>query len=139
MDQAGVAAQVGAIWQDELAGYPLWALHNATRWWLSRHNPDRRKKPLPGDISARCEVEMMLVRIAQRKVDQFDKFGAPKPKPEPEVRKHVTDEERDRVDKLMHYFANRGACRKIKGSEKDEIACSKPGGEKYHDSKTSKQ
>ena len=104
MDQAGVAAQVGAIWQDELAEYPLWALHNATRWWLSRHNPDRRKKPLPGDISARCEVEMMLVRIAQRKVDQFDLNGPPPAPPEEKESQPMTDEQRAEFEETLSRF-----------------------------------
>lgn len=75
MDQAGVAKQVGDIWQDELEGYPLWAVHNACRWWLSRKNTMRHKKPLPGDISDRCETEMMLVRLAERRVAFFDVNG----------------------------------------------------------------
>lgn len=47
MDRGAVAKQVADIWQAELAPYPLWAIHNATRWWLSRHNDLRRKKTRP--------------------------------------------------------------------------------------------
>ncbi len=45
-------------WLEALAGYPQWAIERAVRWWKSADNPDRRKKPLEGDIAARCKVEM---------------------------------------------------------------------------------
>jgi len=93
MDRVAIAAQVGQIWLDELAEYPLWAIHNATRWWVSSKNDRRHKKPLPGDISERCEVEIMLVRVAQRAVERFDKYGAPKVDDEPPA-VEMTDDER---------------------------------------------
>jgi hypothetical protein len=45
-------------WLEALASYPQWAIERAVRWWKSADNPDRRKKPLEGDIAARCKVEM---------------------------------------------------------------------------------
>jgi hypothetical protein len=45
-------------WLEELGTYPQWAIERAVRWWKSSENQDRRKKPLEGDISARCKVEM---------------------------------------------------------------------------------
>lgn len=49
-------------WMEALAPYPQWAIERAVRWWKSEHNPDRRKKPLEGDIAARCKVEMHGVK-----------------------------------------------------------------------------
>lgn len=45
-------------WLEELQGYPQWAIERAVRWWKSSDNADRRKKPLEGDIAARCKIEM---------------------------------------------------------------------------------
>ena len=45
-------------WLEALAQYPQWAIERAVRWWKSADNSDRRKKPLEGDIAARCIVEM---------------------------------------------------------------------------------
>jgi len=104
LDRAAVSEQVGEIWQDELAPYPLWSIHNACRWWLSKDNPDRRKKPLPGDISERCEVEMMLVRIAQRKVDHFDRHGPPPEEPEAAPSEPMTDAQRAEFEQTLASF-----------------------------------
>jgi hypothetical protein len=45
-------------WLEALAPFPQWAIERAVRWWKSAENTDRRKKPLEGDIAARCRVEM---------------------------------------------------------------------------------
>ena len=45
-------------WLEALSPYPQWAIERAVRWWKSADNSDRRKKPLEGDIAARCKVEM---------------------------------------------------------------------------------
>lgn len=45
-------------WARALAEFPLWAVEKATQWWQSADNPDRRKRPLHGDIVARCREEM---------------------------------------------------------------------------------
>ncbi len=52
-------------WADALAEYPQWAIQNAVRWWKSEHNPYRSKRPLEGDIAARCRVEVDPVRAAK--------------------------------------------------------------------------
>lgn len=58
-------------WLEELQSYPQWAIERAVRWWKSADNPGRRKKPLEGDIAARCKVEMRgigsLQKILERK------------------------------------------------------------------------
>ena len=45
-------------WREALAEFPRWAIERAVRWWKSADNPDRRKRPLEGDIAARCRIEM---------------------------------------------------------------------------------
>lgn len=45
-------------WLEALGGFPQWAIDRAVRWWKGAENPDRRKRPLEGDIAARCRVEM---------------------------------------------------------------------------------
>lgn len=53
-------------WAEALDGKPQWAIEKAVRWWKGADNPDRRKRPLEGDILARCRVEMDAVRAAER-------------------------------------------------------------------------
>ena len=45
-------------WLEALGEYPQWAIERAVRWWKSADNLDRRKRPLEGDIAARCKKEM---------------------------------------------------------------------------------
>ena len=53
-------------WAAELGNHPQWVVERAVRWWKSEANPDRRKRPLEGDISARCKRETDAVRAATR-------------------------------------------------------------------------
>lgn len=75
-------------WREALARFPDWAIERAARWWKSADNPDRRKRPLEGDIAARCLVEMngvfSAVEIAERR-----RSG----------REFATDAPRDRISK----------------------------------------
>lgn len=93
---AGVIPQnfsksIGADYDAELAEFPAWAIVKARRWWLSRENEYRHRKPLPGDLGERASLEMGLVRYAEHAVRAFDRNGPPKT-PEP-PRKPLTDEE----------------------------------------------
>jgi len=45
-------------WFNALREFPQWAIERAVRWWKSDANADRRKRPLEGDIVARCRIEM---------------------------------------------------------------------------------
>jgi hypothetical protein len=56
-------------WREALAEFPRWAIERAVRWWKSADNPDRRKRPLEGDIAARCRVEMNGVPSAAKMLD----------------------------------------------------------------------
>lgn len=72
-------------WLEALGEYPQWAIERAVRWWKSEYNADRRKKPLEGDIAARCKVEMRgigaLPEILKRKAS--GRWIAPEPERKP--------------------------------------------------------
>ena len=83
-------------WMEELAPYPQWAIERAVRWWKSSENPDRRKKPLEGDIAARCRFEMRgigsLPELIARKVQgRYIEQEAPRPKQSTEERKAIAE------------------------------------------------
>ena len=60
-------------WHHELKDYPAWAISNACRWWMGRHNDKRRYKPMAGDIAERCQYELGVVRLAEVAVRRFDR------------------------------------------------------------------
>lgn len=70
-----VAEYVGRSWTKELAGFPGWAIEAAFTWWISRHNPDRRKKPQAGDISARAKIEAAVIITGRKQVEFFERYG----------------------------------------------------------------
>lgn len=55
-------------WAAALAGKPYWAIEKAARWWKSDANPDRRRRPLEGDLVARVKREMDAVSAARIKL-----------------------------------------------------------------------
>lgn len=67
-DEASARA-VAEDWAVMLSEYPAWAIANACRWWMSRENPRRSYKPVPGDIQDRSHIEMEAVRAARMMVD----------------------------------------------------------------------
>jgi hypothetical protein len=85
----GVRRMEAEDWLEALQDYPQWAIERAVRWWKSADNDHRRKKPLEGDIAARCKVEMRgigsLPDILRRKIDQHEWISSlPKQEPQPE-------------------------------------------------------
>lgn len=56
-------------WLQELSEYPQWAIERAVRWWKSAENPDRRKRPLEGDIGAICRREVDVPKTALRMLE----------------------------------------------------------------------
>lgn len=62
-------------WTHELGGYPDWAIEAACKWWLSRHNPKRRYKPMPGDISERAQVEAAIINTGRKQVEFYERYG----------------------------------------------------------------
>lgn len=91
-------------WHALLSSYPAWAISNACRWWISRDNADRRRKPMPGDIEARTHVETMRLRVARATLDRGIAEAA-LPKPERQVDK-TTAEERAQI--AARVFADLG-------------------------------
>ena len=59
-------------WCHELEDFPAWAIAKAVRWWTGRDNPDRRKKPLPGDIADRAQTELGPLFVARSAIKRFD-------------------------------------------------------------------
>lgn len=63
--EASIAEAVAEDWCEMLEDYPAWALASACRWWMSRENPRRHSKPLPGDIQDRAHFETAGLRAAE--------------------------------------------------------------------------
>lgn len=107
-------------WLEELREYPEWAITKAVRWWKSEANPDRKKRPLEGDISARANFEMQVVRFADRAVRRYwDGFRpmSETPRevspPEPEMTAEEREESRKRVAAMA---AELGASKRVGGA-----------------------
>lgn len=49
-------------WLAALGGYPQWAIDRAVRFWKSAENPQRHRRPVEGDIAARCIHELRGIR-----------------------------------------------------------------------------
>ena len=64
-------AAIAEDWHEELKAYPSWAITKAVRWWMSSSNPERRKKPVPGDIAAMAKREVGAVSLAKNAVKRF--------------------------------------------------------------------
>ena len=81
-------------WAVAMAGFPQWAIENAVRWWKSDENPDRRKRPLEGDIVARCKIEVMPVRYGPQVTENKRRAAMPEPE------RHVSAEDREHRAKV---------------------------------------
>ena len=68
-------------WEQALSGFPQWAIERSVRWWKSDANTDRRKRPLEGDIVARCRVEMDGVASASKVLEMKQRGIEHKPEP----------------------------------------------------------
>ena len=53
-------------WAAALSEYPQWAVEKAVRWWKGAENPDRKRRPMEGDIAAKCHEYLDGVRAGQR-------------------------------------------------------------------------
>lgn len=78
-------------WLEELSGYPQWAIERAVRWWKSAENPDRRKRPLEGDIAAICRREVDVPKTALRMLE-FRRNGRDFTPPDDRPRERVSAE-----------------------------------------------
>lgn len=68
----GAMRAAADVWLSELRAYPAWSIESAARWWVSRENPDRKRKPLPGDISDIAHRKLAPVRIAEIALKRFE-------------------------------------------------------------------
>jgi len=68
----GMMKSIADDWYHELKDFPAWAIAKAVRWWTGRDNPDRRKKPLPGDIADRAQKELGPLFVARAAINRFD-------------------------------------------------------------------
>jgi hypothetical protein len=71
----GVRILEAEDWAEALARYPEWAIIKACRWWKSENNPDRRKKPLEGDIAVRARFECGVLKVAESAMRRFERGG----------------------------------------------------------------
>ena len=62
-------------WMTALEGHPQWAIENACRWWKSHDNPDRRWRPVEGDIVARVRKEVRGVPVLMRFLRTLEELG----------------------------------------------------------------
>jgi hypothetical protein len=94
---ASIVSMAAEDWADELAEFPQWAVTDAVRWWKGESNPDRRKKPMPGDIAARARLAMGPVIVARLAVTRFDNGKKPWQPTEAPPRKPQDAAERQRI------------------------------------------
>lgn len=94
---ASIISMAAEDWAEELSQFPQWAITDAVRWWKGEGNPDRRKKPLPGDIAARARLAMGPVIVARAAVDRFDAGKTPFSAIAPPPRKPLDAAERQRI------------------------------------------
>lgn len=80
-------------WVTCLSRYPRWAVDAAVRWWKGPDNASRHKRPFEGDIAARVQIEMAVVRAANIKINAFDTRGPQVVKPPEPDRQPITPEE----------------------------------------------
>lgn len=100
-------------WNEELKDYPAWALQKASRWWMSRNNEKRRQKPIAGDIAARAQWEMGVIRVAEGSLRRFD-TGSNSAKPRAVRRSPPNAAQKAEADRLTEQFARRAG---LKGGD----------------------
>jgi hypothetical protein len=85
---ASVRRMEAEDWLEALASYPQWAIERAVRWWKSQDNADRRKRPIEGDIAARCKVEMRGIEFLPGALEAAKRNAIiPKQEPKPEPKR----------------------------------------------------
>jgi hypothetical protein len=93
-------------WAHALAEYPEWAITAAVRWWKGPDNPKRARRPLEGDIAARCRVEMEAIRAVKIALQS----GVSEPVEQPTPIPAETREQRQKAAaEIMASFASVGA------------------------------
>lgn len=60
-------------WLAEMRDFPDWAIRRACRWWQGADNPNRRRKPMIGDIVEICRNEVALLSMARVALTRNDR------------------------------------------------------------------
>lgn len=100
----GAVRMMAEDWAAELGEYPEWAITKAVRWWKSRENPSRKRRPLEGDISERARFEMGPVFVAESAMRRYSPQRDVDPQPS---RPPVSDAQKAEADRLVASFAKR--------------------------------
>lgn len=79
-------------WLESLADMPQWAIDRAVRWWKGPDNPDRRKRPIEGDIAGRAKMHWGNMRAVPAIIDR--KRNPSRYLPKPEVKREYPTPER---------------------------------------------
>jgi len=66
-------------WAIALGKYPKWAIDAGVRWWKSIENPERKRKPMEGDIDAAVRRKMGFVFLGESAIRHFDAGHRPIP------------------------------------------------------------
>ncbi len=82
----GMMKSIADDWRHELQEFPAWSIAKAVRWWTGKDNPDRRKKPLPGDIAERAQKELGPLFVARAAIRRFDTGSVPMIEEKPKER-----------------------------------------------------
>lgn len=82
----GMMKSIADDWRHELQEFPAWSIAKAVRWWTGKDNPDRRKKPLPGDIAEQAQKELGPLFVARAAIRRFDTGSVPMIEEKPKER-----------------------------------------------------
>lgn len=82
----GMMKSIADDWRHELQEFPAWSIAKAVRWWTGKDNPDRRKKPLPGDIAEQAQKELGPLFVARAAIRRFDAGSVPMIEEKPKER-----------------------------------------------------
>ncbi len=103
-------------WAEALTTFPQWAIDKAVRWWKSADNPNRRKRPMEGDIAARVKIEMDAVNAARIMLNRPTNWLF-KATPDDTPRRRPTEEEKARAKTYVREHFPR-----IKAMDKKRLA-----------------
>jgi len=107
----GMMKSIADDWYHELKDFPAWSISKAVRWWIGKDNPDRRKKPMTGDIAERAQKELGPLIVARAAINRFDRGHVPLIAQQPRERMS-----KERADEIM---AQAGfSVKKFGGSDK---------------------
>lgn len=90
-------------WAEAMKDAPYWAIERACRWWKSGDNPNKRKRPLEGDIMERVRIEMGAVNAAKIRL-QSPRLHAPEAEPRISPSPEDVEERRKLAEEILSRF-----------------------------------